>query len=123
MRRAVALAATALTLVAAKDDPLKGYVPGKPVTCITTFAGTGPTIVDDHTILYEESGNRIWRTQPVGACPALRPFTTLIVRRFGSQLCRNDQFQVLEQGAIIPSQICRFDSFTPYCRPEKAKAR
>jgi len=123
MKRIAALGAIALTLVAARDDRLAGYVPGKPVTCISTFAGTGPVIVDEHTILYEESGSRIWRTQPVGACPALRPFTTIIIRKFGSQLCRNDQFQVLQPGDIIASNVCRFDRFTPYRRPEGAARR
>ena len=118
--KALALAAVALALVAARDDPLKGYaVSGKPENCIQPFSNDGPQIVDAHTILYREGASRFWRTGPIGACPALRPFTTLIVERFGGQLCRNDRFRVLEPGVRIPSAYCRFDRFTPYTKPKR----
>lgn len=119
MTRAVLIAgaiAIMVPLCATRDDPLKGYAPGTPVSCISTFANNAPTIVDNTTIIYRDSGARLYVTHPTGSCPALRPQTTLIIQRFGGQLCRNDQFQVLEPGRSIPSSICRFDRFTPYTK-------
>ena len=108
-----------LALGAAAKDPLAGRVAGKPVNCIDTgIVGNGPIIVDNKTILYQR-GRRTWKTSPIGACPALRPLTTLIVIQYGSQLCRNDRFRVLEPGVSIPSAVCRFDAFTPYDRVKK----
>lgn len=108
-----------LALGAAAKDPLAGRVAGKPVNCIdTSTVGNGPIIVDNKTILYQR-GSRTWKTSPIGACPALRPLTTLIMIRYGSQLCRNDRFRVLEPGVSIPSAFCRFDAFTPYDRVKK----
>jgi hypothetical protein len=127
-----ALAVTALCAVAApaaekkpKVDPLTsalaGRVAGKPSECVDPHWTDGPQIIDDHTILYRESGRRIWRADVEGPCPALRPQVTLITRIYGSQLCRNDQFQVLEIGSRIPSAFCRFGKFTPYDKPPGAK--
>jgi hypothetical protein len=116
--RVVAPLALVLALTAADKDPLAGRIAGTPSECIQLRATDGPTIVDEHTILYREgAGRRIWKTGPVGACPSLRPLNTLIVEVYGGQLCRNDRFRVLEPGVSIPSGYCRFGAFTPYVKP------
>lgn len=102
----------------ADRDPLAGRVAGKPESCINLNQNTALQIVDRYTILYTESGRRVWRTGPVGPCTTLRPFDTLIVDVWGAQLCRNDRFRVLQQGTSIPSAFCRFDRFTPYDKPK-----
>lgn len=118
MIRTLVLAAAVAALPAADRDPLAGRVAGPPQTCISLGAAVdGPTIVDQHTILYR-SGSRIYRTGPRGTCPALRPFTTLIVEVYGGQLCRNDRFRVKEPNSIIPSGTCLFTDFTPYSKPK-----
>lgn len=117
IRRIAPFAALAVALVAARSDPLAGRVAGPAVDCIELSRTDGPDIVDQGTILYRQSGKRIWRTGPVGTCPSLRPLTTLIVEVYGSQICRNDRFRVLEPGTSIPSAYCRFDRFTPYDKP------
>ena len=118
-RRAVAAAALGLALVlgAGRDDPLAGRVAGAPVRCVDIGRVQGPTIVDSDTILYRQSCKRTWRTGPVGSCPQLRPFATMIVDVYGGQLCRNDRFRLVEPGLSIPSAACRFRDFTPYDKP------
>lgn len=117
MRRAGLILALALPLLAAKADPLAGRVAGTPVDCIDSGRIDGPTIVDARTILYRQSGKRIWRTGPLDDCPALRPMTTMIVDIYGSHVCRGDRFRVIEPQASIPSAFCRFGAFVPYDRP------
>lgn len=115
---ALLLLLTACATRSAERDPLAGRVAGEPVNCISLNRNTSPEIVDGRTILYRETNRRVWRTGPVDACPSLRPLQTLIVEVYGSQLCRNDRFRVLQPGTSIPGPICRFDRFTPYDLPE-----
>jgi hypothetical protein len=100
---------------------LAGRVAGTPVDCVDHARLGGPQIIDEKTLIYRESGRRIWRNDLIGSCPGLRPMDTLIVDVFGSQLCRNDHFRALTPGTTIPSAICRLGKFTPYDKPAKAK--
>ncbi len=118
-RRVAALLATGIALVASRDDPLAGRIAGPPVACIDLARVQGPTILDDKTILYRQSGKRVWRAVPIGSCEALRPPATIIVDVYGGQLCRNDRFRLLSYGMTIPSSYCRFGNFTPYDKPDR----
>ncbi len=117
----LALGSLAGTLVASTPDPLAGRIAGAPVQCIDIRQNGGPQIVDSQTILYRPSGRRIWMTGPVGACPSLRPFDTLIVDVYSGQLCHNDRFRTVSAGMSIPSASCRFREFTPYDLPGKTR--
>jgi hypothetical protein len=129
--RAAIIAAGALALLGAAaparqhgDDlakALAGRVAGQPVNCIDTQRADGPQIIDDHTILYRESGRRLWRNDLPNACPSLRPMTTIVMRVYGGQTCRNDTFRTIDAGSSIPSPLCRLGSFTPYDLPPKAR--
>ena len=121
MRRVATLAALVLTLTATRSDPLAGRVAGPPRECVDLQRLQGPAVEDAGTIVYHESGRRLWVTHAIGPCPALRPITTLIVDVYGAQLCRNDRFRVLEPNANIPSGICRFDRFTPYDKVDSSR--
>ncbi|MEG8018176.1 hypothetical protein [Sphingomonas sp. LR55] len=82
-------------------------------------SSTGRRSSISQTILYRQSGKRIWKTGPVGECPSLRPLDTLIVDAYGGQLCRNDRFRTVSAGMSIPSGYCRFRDFTPYDKAAK----
>jgi len=100
---------------------LAGRVAGTPVDCVENSRLDGPQIIDKKTLIYRESGRRIWRNDLIGECPGLQPMDTLVVEIFGSQLCRNDHFRALTPGIRIPGPICRLGKFTPYDKPAKAK--
>lgn len=103
---------------AAKSDPLAGRVAGPPQRCIGRPGNQGPVIADEGLILYRTTGKRIWRATVIGPCPGIRPFNTLILEVYGSQLCRNDRFRTLPPQSIIPSAYCRFGEFIPYDKVE-----
>ncbi|WP_241490875.1 hypothetical protein [Sphingomonas sanguinis] len=108
-----------LTLSAAKSDPFAGRVAGPPAQCVdTSTTMSGPVITDDETIVIN-AGPRLWKAKVRGQCASIRPFNTLIVERWGSQLCRNDRFRVIQPGMSIPSAWCFFDRFVPYDRVKK----
>ncbi len=74
----------------------------------------GPQIIDNHTILYRETGRTVWRNDLDGECPGLKPMTTLVIEMHGSQICRLDHFRTLEAGSTIPGPTCVMGKFTPY---------
>ena len=115
--RAATLGAIAMTLAAGRSDPLAGRIAGPPRQCFDLFQNAAPQIVDSRTILYSRTAKRIWRTGPTGACPALRPMTTLVVEVYGGQICAGDRFRVVESTSHIPSGYCRFQRFVPYDKP------
>jgi hypothetical protein len=102
-------------------EVLAGRVAGKPVDCVEKSRLDGPQVIDEKTLIYRESGRRIWRNDLIGACPGLEPTDTLIVDIYGGQLCRNDHFRALTPGLTIPGPYCRLGKFTPYDKPAKAK--
>ena len=104
-----------LVLAAARDDPLAGRTAGKPVDCIDLDSVQGPEIVGPQTILYRQSGRRIWLAGPIDACPALRSGDGLVVEVQGRKVCRRDRFRVRSNGAVLGG-VCRFGAFTPYDR-------
>jgi len=114
LRLVAALTLAGLATAGASEDPLAGRITGAPVACLTDTTVTGPTVVDRSTILYNAGSRRTWVVHPQGSCPALRPFTTLIVEKWGSQSCAGDRFRVLDPGTTIPSAYCRFGKFVPY---------
>lgn len=117
--RALLLAAASAGLLGAAADPLVGRIAGAPVDCVRLNRNTTPEIVDARTVLYRETDRRVWRTGPVGVCPALRPQGTLIVEVLGARQCRGDRFRVLVNSSNLPSGVCRFDRFTPYDKPAR----
>jgi hypothetical protein len=106
-----------------RDDTLAselaGRTPGTPQDCLNRSRVSGPQIINDRTILYRESGRRVWRNDLPDSCPGLRPYDTMVIDVYGSQYCRNDHFRSYSAGGSIPGAICRLGSFTPYDKPAK----
>ena len=117
----LAAAPAPLEVTTTTDSALKGWVAGKPQTCLPLSPSQNSRITGDGRIVYDGLGGRTWVTGPIGPCPSLQPMHTLIVRVWGSQICRNDLFQTLLPGNIIPSAPCRFSAFTPYRRAKPAE--
>lgn len=120
---ALALALALSTAAPAQEsDPaaeLAGRVPGAAATCIEQDRVGPPLVFRPDAVLFRQSGARIWRMQPIEACPQLRWGVHLIVDNTGHRLCRGDRFAVLPPGSGIPSAHCRMGSFVPY---DKVKA-
>ena len=120
MRTRLALVAVlGLGLMAARSDPFAGRVAGPAARCVDTSTTQSGPVIADNDVITINAGRRIWRAKVRGQCVGLRPFNTLIVERWGSQLCRNDRFQVVQPGMSIPSQWCFFDGFVPYDRVKR----
>ena len=130
---AVALGTTAMAGSRAQNDAtadraraelsaaLAGRTAGKAQNCIDQSRVQGPEAIGDRTVIYRQSGRRIWLSTLQSSCPALRGDRTLIVESYGLQICRQDRFQVLPRGSAIPLGFCYFGPFTPYDRDPAPK--
>lgn len=98
---------------------LAGRVAGTPVDCVDASFVGGPQIIDERTLLYRQSGRRVWRNDLPDACPGLRPMDTMVIEIHGNRLCRGDHFRTMSPGMSIPGAVCRLGAFTPYDRPTK----
>lgn len=134
VRRALAalvIAGAAATAIAAggrKEDAqaelgkaLAGRIAGAPVQCIDARSVDGPEVIGDNTLIYRQSGHRLWVSTVPERCPFLHGNVVIITELFGAQLCRNTRFQTVSRNTSIPSGICRFGEFVPYDKPPKAR--
>ena len=92
---------------------LEGRVAGKPENCLPTGFTDGPQIVGD-SLIYRQSGKRLWRTQVRDRCPFLRDDQIVVSILYGTNVCRNDRFRLVDRGVPIASGDCTFGDFVPY---------
>lgn len=100
---------------------LAGRTAGPPRTCIDSQNVSGPQIIGDKTLLYRQSGARLWVTTLPDACPFLNDNVIVITDNYGTQLCSSNRFRTITRYTSIPSAVCRFGQFVPYDKPAKAK--
>ncbi len=92
---------------------LEGRVAGPAQNCIPTGFTNGPQVVGD-SLIYRQSGKRVWRSQVGDRCPFLRDDQIVVSILYGTQVCRNDRFRLIDRGSRIPSADCTFGEFVPY---------
>jgi hypothetical protein len=92
---------------------LAGRAPGKPENCIPTGFIDGPQVVGD-SLIYRQTGKRLWRSQVRDRCPFLRDDQIVVSILYGAQVCRNDRFRLVDRGSPIASADCTFGEFVPY---------
>jgi hypothetical protein len=112
----LALSGCAMPTPAREDraaDPLAGRTAGKPQSCVTLFANESLTIIGNDRVGYR-SGDAIWVSRPQSTCDGLDPTNTLVIERYGSQLCRGDQIRVIRPPTGAPGPICVLGDFVPY---------
>lgn len=120
--------AAATTAGVAEDDAavaraIAGRTAGKPSLCIDQARLNGPEIINGRTIIYRQSGRRIWVSRLKEECRWLQGDPILVAQSSGSQLCRNDRFDVLQRNSPNPAGFCLFGDFVPYDRVDHPKAR
>jgi hypothetical protein len=97
---------------------LDGRVPGKPESCVTSLRADDMITIDEHTILFRDGFNRIWRNELNGPCNGLgRPGYALLTKRTSPSLCRGDIAQVIDTAGGFTVGSCSFGDFVPYVGP------
>ena len=120
-----ALAGLALTAspTVARDHPtgdqklaklLEGRVAGQPQNCINTRVNSDSQVIDQTAVVYGR-GRTIWVNVPANARD-LDDDDALLVRQFGSQLCRQDIVTTFDTtGGFYTGNVFLGD-FVPYTR-------
>jgi hypothetical protein len=105
--------------VAELDKALAGKVAGEPKTCISRVPQTNLTVISDNVLLYRVSKNLIYKNELIGSCNGLTYGDTMIVRSFGSQMCRGDITTTANLQTGIQTGACALGDFIPYRTPAR----
>jgi hypothetical protein len=99
------------------DKRLAGYSPGRSSECIRPVNG-GVDIFGD-TLVYRDSGSRLYKTTTTGGCFGLKREDIIVTRSFNGQLCRGDIVRTVDRTNGFPSGACSFGEFVAYSRDRK----
>lgn len=94
---------------------LEGRVAGKPVSCLTLSGITSSQIVDGVGIVYRV-GARLYVNRPRTDPNRLDGDDILLVRSFGSQLCRSDTVDLVDRNSRMWNGFVALGDFVPYTR-------
>jgi hypothetical protein len=101
------------------DKALAGKVPGEKMSCINREPQTNLTVISNNVLLYRVSRKLVYKNELIGSCNGLTYGDTMIVRSFGSQLCRGDFTTTANLQTGMTSGACALGDFIPYRAPPK----
>ena len=98
---------------------LAGKAAQTPMSCLPAHGAQDMVRVDDDTVIFRESGSRVYVNHMHGPCSGLaRPTTTLVTDAHGpSGPCSGDIARVVDIAAHMPVGACTWGDFIPYVRP------
>lgn len=94
------------------DQRLAGYTPGQAQSCLPVNTSRRTQYFGD-TILYEVSGNLVYRTDTTGGCALNRDDILITSTPIGS-LCRGDIARTVDRGSRFQTGSCALGEFVPY---------
>ena len=109
-------AATTQAAEARLEKALRGRVAGQPVSCLPLRQASSTEIIDGTAILYRV-GNTIYVNRPRGGAASLRNDDVLVVRSFGSQLCRPEVVNLIDRASRGLRGFVSLGDFVPYTKP------
>jgi hypothetical protein len=100
------------------DKALTGKVAGDKVSCINREPQTNLTVISNNVLLYRVSKKLVYKNELIGSCNGLTAGDIMIVRSFGSQLCRGDFTTTASPMTGMTSGACALGDFIPYRAPK-----
>lgn len=101
------------------NKELVGKVAGEKVSCINREPQTNLTVISNNVLLYRVSRKLVYKNELIGSCSGLTAGDIMIVRSFGSQLCRGDFTTTANPMTGMTSGACALGDFVPYRAPAK----
>ncbi|NML10578.1 hypothetical protein HHL08_10515 [Sphingobium sp. AR-3-1] len=100
------------------DKALAGKVAGEKVSCINREPQTSLTVISNNVLLYRVSRRLVYKNELIGSCSGLTYGDTMIVRSYGSQMCRGDFTTTANLQTGITTGACALGDFIPYRAPK-----
>lgn len=91
---------------------LAGFTPEKPTSCLPNRTARRSEYFGD-TIVYEVSGNLLYRTDTSGGCN-LRADDILVTQSTIGQLCRGDIARTVDRASRFTTGSCALGDFVAY---------
>lgn len=101
------------------DKALEGKVAGEKVSCINREPQSNLTVISNNVLIYKVNRRLVYKNELIGSCSGLTRGDTMIVRSFGSQLCRGDFTTTADLTVGITTGSCALGDFIPYRSPPK----
>ena len=101
------------------DQFLAGKVASQPQSCITRREAERQEVVDDRTIIFRVSSNRVIRNDISPSCPGLDRQAAIIRVSPSTSICRGEIFEVRDLTSGISYGSCTFGDFTEYRTPRR----
>lgn len=96
------------------DQLLAGKVAGETRSCIRRRDAERQEIIDDRTVIYRISRDRLIRGDLSPACTGLDRNSTMIRRSTSLDICRGEIFEVRDAGTGFQQGSCIYGDFTEY---------
>ncbi|HEY0446095.1 MAG TPA: hypothetical protein VGD19_06545 [Allosphingosinicella sp.] len=93
---------------------LRDKRPGRPQSCITRFEADRMSTVGDRTIVFRASPGLVYVNEPAGGCPMEGASRRLERRTIDTNLCRNEQLNVIDNATGAYFGTCILGDFVPY---------
>ena len=93
---------------------IDGRIAGEPTNCVSTFGRQNIHVIDETALVYKQ-GDTLWVNRPNNP-RWLDKWDVLVVKQFGSQLCRHDQVTMADRTSGITSGAIFLGDFVPYKR-------
>ena len=101
------------------DEALAGKVAGEKQTYISRVPQTNLRVISNNVLLYRVSSKLVYKNELIGSCNGLTRGDIMIVRSFGSQMCRGDFTTTASPVSGITSGACALGDFIPYRTPKQ----
>lgn len=95
---------------------LAGKVAGPPVSCLPSTRNDDMTVIDEDTVVFRQSGSRVYVGHMAGGCNMLgQGGYALVTKRVGSSgLCHGDIATVVDTHSGFTVGSCVIGDFVPY---------
>jgi hypothetical protein len=95
---------------------LAGKVAGPPVSCLPNTRADDMTVIDEDTVVFRQSGNRVYVGHMAGGCSMLgHAGYALLTKQLGSSgLCHGDIATVVDTHNGFTVGSCVIGDFVPY---------
>lgn len=96
---------------------LAGKAAGAPLSCLPAWRSGNMVVIDDATVVFRDSANRVYVNNFRDGCPNLGSgWYALLTRHTGTSLCSGEIAQVLDTSSGMTVGSCVLGEFVPYTR-------